>query len=72
MEDNLKLYIWEWLNTIFAMVTIMINMANNNNTAGALIPLLPFKHRNETAHSFFFLLCRTNARVQSLWFSWFL
>ena len=52
MEDYLKLCIWEWLNTIFAMVTIIINMANNNNPAGALIPLLPFEHRNETAHSF--------------------
>ena len=40
MEDYLKLYIWEWLNTILAMVTIIINMANNNNPAGALIPLL--------------------------------
>ena len=34
------------------MVTIIINMANNNNPAGALIPLLPFKQRNEAAHSF--------------------
>ena len=72
MADYLTLYDWKWLNTTFAMVTIIINMANNNNPAGALIPLLPFKHRNEAEHNFFFLLCSTNARVESLWFSWFL